>query len=407
MLNRNAFTYFLVFFTLIFLSGGFIATFQLWVNSQVQQNYDSSQIIQGANDFSGIRSILSSPTIFSTSSASKEQNQSKYIPSVSYSHKESVSSFASSSVPVLNKQYYTPPEVVDLQPTIILYPNELILEFPEKIASKINIRRAIARLLLSANPLQEENLLSRQRMDLTSQPYFLYHVLDQAGQPIRFPKQAYDYANYLMTQHSREIQDEEGSFFLISIPVAEIGLKAAAKKYKEWVKYFAEEFNISPALIYAVIEVESSFNPLAVSRSNAIGLMQLKSATAGKDVFELVDGRSGKPSLDELFNAQNNIRMGTAYLGLLKHRFLSGIKNEKSKKMVAISSYNGGMGTVFRVFGSSQDEAINKINTLSPKQVYHKLRFEHESDETRRYLDKVLEAKIRYERLLSVRDINV
>ncbi|XPE62277.1 transglycosylase SLT domain-containing protein [Shigella flexneri] len=43
------------------------------------------------------------------------------------------------------------------------------------------------------------------------------------------------------------------------------------------------------------MQTESSFNPYAVSRSDALGLMQVVQHTAGKDVFRS-QGKSGTPS---------------------------------------------------------------------------------------------------------------
>mgnify|MGYP000130775117 FL=1 len=51
------------------------------------------------------------------------------------------------------------------------------------------------------------------------------------------------------------------------------------------IKDAASEYGVDAKLITAMIQVESGFNPSAVSRSNAIGLMQLKADTAGCDAY--------------------------------------------------------------------------------------------------------------------------
>ncbi len=163
---------------------------------------------------------------------------------------------------------------------------------------------------------------------------------------------------------------------------------------------YASEFGVPESLIYAVMETESAFNPKAVSRSNAIGLMQVKAEAAGKDVYQYIDAKPGQPSLDELFDSEKNIRMGTAYLGLLKHDYLSDILDDKIKQMVTISSYNGGIKTVLGLFGKTPEAAIKRLNHMKPNQVYRKLRYDHHSDETRRYLDKVMKAETKYRELL-------
>jgi len=50
-------------------------------------------------------------------------------------------------------------------------------------------------------------------------------------------------------------------------------------------------------------------NPNAVSKSNAIGLMQIKASTSGRDVYRRM-GWSGEPTTSELKNPERNISMG-------------------------------------------------------------------------------------------------
>ena len=61
----------------------------------------------------------------------------------------------------------------------------------------------------------------------------------------------------------------------------------------------ASEYGVDAKLITAMIQVESGFNPSAVSRSNAIGLMQLKADTAGCDAYRY-KGKRGCPDDDDL-----------------------------------------------------------------------------------------------------------
>lgn len=285
-------------------------------------------------------------------------------------------------------------------PELVLYPDEIVIAFPKKVASTENIQKVVSRVLLSNAPLAETNLLKTQPIDLKQRPYFYRRVLDQNQLPVRYPMQAFKYADYLMEHHIEEHQDEAGKFITLHIPLVEYGITGPAKNYQAWVENYAKEYKIPPSLVYAVMETESAFNPNAVSRSNAIGLMQLKADAAGKDVYHYVDAKPGQPSLSELFDSKSNIRMGTAYLGLLKHDYLADIKDDRIKQMVTISSYNGGLSTVLELFGKTPKTATQQLNRMSPKQVYRKLRFEHQSDETRRYLEKVLKAETKYRDLL-------
>jgi len=287
-------------------------------------------------------------------------------------------------------------------PALILYEDEVVIEFTKKMATSRNIKRAIVRVLLSKHPQSEKNLLVKASFNLKETPYFYKKIVDQNNLPIRYPKQAYDYANFILENMLEDFSDVEGDFVLVHIPLIQSNLKGAARYYQDAVENYSAEYNISPSLVYAVMEVESNFNPQALSGSNAIGLMQLKANAAGKDVHNLVDQKLGKPSNSELFDSENNIRMGAAYLGLLNHDYLGKVKNKEIKEMMSISSYNGGLSTVLNLFGRTPERAILKVNKMKPKQVYNKLRFEHKSKETRLYLDKVLKANSKYKQQLNL-----
>lgn len=87
-------------------------------------------------------------------------------------------------------------------------------------------------------------------------------------------------------------------------------------------------WGVDPQLITAIIAIESGGNPNAVSKSNAIGLMQIKASTSGRDVYRRM-GWSGEPTTSELKNPERNISMGAAYLNILETGPLAGIEDPK------------------------------------------------------------------------------
>lgn len=101
------------------------------------------------------------------------------------------------------------------------------------------------------------------------------------------------------------------------------------------------------------MQIESSFNPYAVSSSDALGLMQIMPATAGRDVFRM-QGKSGQPSRSYLFDPANNIDVGTAYISILQNSYLGDIKDPVSRRYAVIQAYNGGAGSVLRIFHSDK-----------------------------------------------------
>ena len=89
---------------------------------------------------------------------------------------------------------------------------------------------------------------------------------------------------------------------------------------------------VSPALVLAVISVESAGRANAVSSAGAQGLMQLMPATAARF------------GVSESFDPGQNIRGGVAYLGWLLNRF-------GNDPLLALAGYNAGEGNVERYEG--------------------------------------------------------
>ena len=108
-------------------------------------------------------------------------------------------------------------------------------------------------------------------------------------------------------------------------------------------------WGVSPQLITAIIAIESGGNPNAVSKSNAIGLMQLKASTSGRDVYRRM-GWSGEPSTSELKNPERNISMGAAYLSILETGPLAGIEDPQVMQYALVVSYANGAGALLRTF---------------------------------------------------------
>ena len=286
-----------------------------------------------------------------------------------------------------------PPLVVELD-------NEVLVEFSADY-SEHEMQKALSRLLVQPNHLDADDLVSSNVINTRLKPYLYGKALNEYKKPVRYPAQAFRYAEYLMLNNSEKVQDEQGEFKVITIPLTEHKLPQSIKNYQAWVKEYAKKYQVSAELIFAIMHVESAFNPKAVSQSNALGLMQVKANAAGRDVYKYIDQRSGQPTQSELFNPKENIRVGTAYMSLLNNLYLKGIRNSDNKELVAISAYNGGLSTVLKLFGKTPEQAIKRINQLHPRQVYRTLRYSHQSDETKRYIEKVTQAKNRYKELLN------
>lgn len=93
------------------------------------------------------------------------------------------------------------------------------------------------------------------------------------------------------------------------------------------IHYEATRAQLEPGLVMAVIDVESNFNPYAISSAGARGLMQVMP-------FWLKE--IGKPG-DSLFDIRTNLRFGCT---ILKHY----LKKEKGNLTSALARYNGSHG---------------------------------------------------------------
>jgi len=91
----------------------------------------------------------------------------------------------------------------------------------------------------------------------------------------------------------------------------------------------AREFGVEEAIVRAIIHAESAYNPTALSRAGAQGLMQLMPPTAAR--FGVSDS----------YDASQNIRGGVQYLAWLLKRFNGDLT-------LAAAGYNAGEGAVDR-----------------------------------------------------------
>ena len=100
-----------------------------------------------------------------------------------------------------------------------------------------------------------------------------------------------------------------------------------SRQYDDLISEHARLNGVRTDLVRAVVQVESAFNPRAVSPKGAMGLMQLMPATARE--YGVLNA----------FNPVENIRAGVAYLRRLLDRF-------SNDEQLALAAYNAGPGAV-------------------------------------------------------------
>ena len=107
---------------------------------------------------------------------------------------------------------------------------------------------------------------------------------------------------------------------------------APSAKLRGVVNAAAARNNLDPALVQAVIQTESNWNPYAVSRKGAFGLMQLIPSTAERY------------GVGDVFDPVQNVNGGTRYLRDLLDRFHGDLKK-------SLAAYNAGEDAVQRFGG--------------------------------------------------------
>ncbi len=134
---------------------------------------------------------------------------------------------------------------------------------------------------------------------------------------------------------------------IISIP-ARSSSADLPSSYVDIINTACDRHGVDPALVHAIVKVESDFNPYALSRKGAMGLMQLMPQTA-------VD-----MNVKNSFNPHENIDGGVKYLKYLLDRYEGNLQ-------LALAAYNSG------------ETAVKRWGTIPPFR------------ETQQYVKKILQ----------------
>jgi hypothetical protein len=114
-----------------------------------------------------------------------------------------------------------------------------------------------------------------------------------------------------------------------SVPSRDFSRSPEASPFADEIRSAAGTFGLEPALLHAVITVESNHNPAALSRKGAMGLMQL------------MPGTSQRFGVADPWQPEQNIRGGARYLAELLAMFDQDIN-------LALAAYNAGEQAVIR-----------------------------------------------------------
>jgi len=273
----------------------------------------------------------------------------------------------------------------------------ITVETVEEKDHEQRLEEAIVTTLLTPDNARDPNLFSDQGITYKGTSVLEGQVKDHEGVIVKWEWRAKRYADWLVVNKLQKINSSGKTVYRIEIPMESNHEQVRGQKYEALVRKSAQQYGVQESLIYSIMETESHFNPYATSHIPAYGLMQVVPSTAGRDVFQRIKKRSDQPDRNYLFNPTNNIDTGAAYLGILDDIYLKGVTHPLSREYCVISAYNGGAGNVLRTFSRDRKKAVQIINSLSPQQVYVKLNSSHPSAEDRKYIEKVVKAKKKYD----------
>ena len=163
------------------------------------------------------------------------------------------------------------------------------------------------------------------------------------------------------------------------LPAADAAMeKMYPRGYQELVEKYSEEYGLDENFVYAVCRIESNFQPDAVSKVGAKGLMQMM-----EPAFDWVQFRTNDDSgvtYDQMHEPEVAIKYGTCMLSLLKEEM-------GDDERIILASYHAGMNAVK---GWLKDPAYSSDGITLDTIPF---------SDTNWYVNKVLETKAIYEKL--------
>ncbi len=276
---------------------------------------------------------------------------------------------------------------------IIITPEEEKSE--EKVEKKVEDK--VKELLMSRGKTKDYDSSKEKAIPLQETPVLENQIQTPSGNVVtkeNVDKSVREILEEVKIEKKEVVGDDgkERQVVTVRLDLAPDHIKTRAEKYKNEIEKYCRKYNVDPAMAYAVMQTESSFNPKAKSHVPAYGLMQIVPSSAGQDCAQSLKKPFVKPTANYLYEPENNIEMGVHYLYLLKKRYYMGVENADSQNLCVIASYNTGAGNVARALrGDTKiSKAIPQINAMSYEELFRY--FERKLlPETQNYIRKVTE----------------
>ncbi len=148
-------------------------------------------------------------------------------------------------------------------------------------------------------------------------------------------------------------------------------------RYRDKVEQYSAQYRVDKYLAVSVMKVESNFTEGAISKSGAVGLMQIMPETALWIAYKLDEE---PPSINQLHDCDTNIKYGIWYLAELENEFFG-------NDVLALAAYNAGRGNVRHWMEErGWQKNFSEIDSIPFL-------------ETRNYVRKVLDCRAKYAKL--------
>lgn len=281
-----------------------------------------------------------------------------------------------------------------------------IIADPEEDEADIDssLEKAVEDLLSSKGKTIEYESEYIPQKDVTQTPILDEQIdLDKYGAISDEKASKEEIAEQIVREEKKERRDvdtDEGRKTIVSIELelVEDHIPKRAERFKGMIRKHSGRFNVNEPLIYALIEQESYFNPMAKSSANAYGLMQLVPESGGRDAYHHIYKKDIIPTPEYLYDPDNNIELGTGYLHKQMSVYFKEVNDPRCRMLCAIAAYNTGQGNVYYALTGKRtmSNAVKKINTMTYDQLYTYLKRNLPHSETRDYIEKVTSRMQKY-----------
>ena len=160
--------------------------------------------------------------------------------------------------------------------------------------------------------------------------------------------------------------------FLIIVTACSVMRSLFPNSHIGHIEKYSNKFGVDNSLVLALIKAESNFNPDAVSRADAKGIMQLT-----EDTFDFCNNAL-KTDTENIFAPEANIRAGVWYLSYLLDRYNGNYEN-------ALAAYNAGASNVDKWLSDSSYSPDGETLKIIP------------FGETKRHIEKIIRYKVIYD----------